>query len=127
MLDEIGKATDGNFKVLRRFWFDRVGGIRLARQQVFDSKGEIESDIVYGNVGSLGTGEDYKNLPIRIQLTRPKEKYTMKLTYQSPENISLGKVYKQEAFELVNSWGLEEVDLDQKLNESLIKTSAKIQ
>lgn len=127
LLDEIGKSTDGNFKVMRRFWFDRVGGIRLARQQVFDPKGEIESDIVYGNVGSLGTGEDYKNLPIRIQLTRPKEKYTMKLTYQSPENISLGKTYKQEAFELVNSWGLEEVDLDQKLSESLEKISAKVQ
>ncbi len=35
-------------KITRRFWFDRVGGIRLARQQIFDKKGEIESDIVYG-------------------------------------------------------------------------------
>jgi hypothetical protein len=127
LLDEIGKSDDGNFRVLRRFWFDRVGGIRLARQQVFDTKGEIESDIVYGNVGSLGTSEDYKNLPIRIQLTRPKEKYSMKLTYQSPENVSIGKSYKKEAFELINSWGLDEVDLDQKLSDSMGKTSAQVQ
>jgi hypothetical protein len=127
LLDEIGKSDDGNLKVLRRFWFDRVGGIRLARQQVFDLQGEIDSDIVYGNVGILGTGEDNKNLPIRFQITRPKDKYSMKLTYQSPENILIGKVFKQEAFDLKNSWGLEEVDLDQKLKSLVDKSSAQVQ
>jgi hypothetical protein len=117
LLDEIGKSTDGGLKVLRRFWFDRVGGLRLARQQVFDVKGEIESDIVYGAVGSIGATDEFSNLPIKLQLTRPKEKYTMNITYQSPENISVGKTYKTDAFELKNSWGLDEVDLDEKLIE----------
>ena len=50
--------------ISRRFWFDRVGGIRLARQQIFDAKGEIESDIVYGAEGNLTDTGEYNNLPL---------------------------------------------------------------
>ncbi|MBK9529552.1 MAG: hypothetical protein IPO41_14850 [Acidobacteria bacterium] len=42
------KTQADGLRIARRFWFDRVGGIRLARQQIFDVQGEIESDIVYG-------------------------------------------------------------------------------
>ena len=63
-----------------------------------------------------GTGE-YNNLPLRIEVTRPKEKYKMSLTYQSPESVSIGKTYNAEVFVLQNSWNLEEVDLDKKLQE----------
>ena len=31
LLDEFAKTDDGGLKILRRFWFDRVAGIRLAR------------------------------------------------------------------------------------------------
>lgn len=117
LLDEFIKGSNGELKINRRFWFDRVGGIRLARQQLFDEKGEIESDIIYGKEGSLGASGEYSNLPLRIQVTRPKEKYTMSLTYQSPESVSIGKNYPTTAFELKNTWGLEEVDLDKKLQE----------
>ncbi len=124
LLDELKKEENGELKILRRFWFDRVGGIRLARQQLFDSKDEIESDIVYGQEGNLGATGDYKNLPMRIQVTRPKEKYTMSLTYQSPTSVTIGKVYQKTAFELKNTWGLEEVNLDEKLKEANGKQSA---
>ena len=117
LLDELKKEADGSLKVTRRFWFDRIGGIRLARQQIFDEKGEIESDIVYGQEGNLGGNGDYSNLPLRISVTRPKEKYKMRLTYQTPETVSIGKTYPLAAFELKNEWGLEEVDLDKKLQE----------
>jgi hypothetical protein len=117
LLDEFRKEADGTLKISRRFWFDRVDGIRLARQQIFDEKGEIESDIVYGQEGNLGSNGDYNNLPLRIQVTRPKEKYKMKLTYQTPETVSIGKTYPQTAFQLKNDWGLEEVNLDDKLKE----------
>lgn len=122
LLDEFAKDAGGDLKVMRRFWFDRVGGIRLARQQIFDAKGEIESDIVYGREGNLSDNADYKNLPLRIQVTRPKEKYTMSLTYQSPELVSIGKTYPESAFVLQNTWPLEEVDLDKKLQEVLAAT-----
>jgi hypothetical protein len=117
LLDEFAKTQDGGLKILRRFWFDRVGGIRLARQQLFDAKGEIDSDIVYGAQGNLTASPEYANLPLRIQVTRPKDKYTMSLTYQSPESVTIGKTYQASAFVLQNTWNLDEVDLDQKLAE----------
>ena len=103
--------------ITRRFWFDRVGTVRLARQQIFDEKGEIESDIVYGKVGNLTETGKYKNLPLQIVVTRPKEKYKMSLTYQSPESVSIGKTYPQDAFVLENRWNLPEIDLDKKVQE----------
>ncbi len=118
LLDEMRKEADGNLKIVRRFWFDRVDGIRLARQQIYDEKGEIESDIIYGQEGNLGANGDYNNLPLRITVTRPKEKYKMRLTYQTPEAVSIGKTYPAAAFELRNEWGLEEVNLDEKLKEA---------
>lgn len=115
LLDELRKNADGSLTVARRFWFDRVGIIRLARQQIFDEKGEIESDITYGKSGNLTATGEYNDLPLRVELTRPKEKYKMSLTYQSPETVSIGKTYKEEVFVLENRWKLEEVDLDKKL------------
>jgi hypothetical protein len=118
LLDEYKKEDDGSLHILRRFWFDRVGGIRLARQQLFDAKSEIDSDIIYGREGALTATSEYANLPLRIQVTRPKDKYTMSLTYQSPEAVTIGRNYPAAAFVLQNTWGLEEVDLDQKLAEA---------
>jgi len=116
ILDEIGKNADGSLSVSRRFWFDRVGGIRLARQQIFDAQGAIESDIVYGKEGNLSDNPDYKNLPLQIVVTRPKEKYKMSLTYQTPESVTIGKTYKNDVFVLTNSWNLPEVDLDKQVS-----------
>lgn len=118
LLDEFARLANGGLMITRRFWFDRVGVLRLARQQLFDDRGEIESDIVYGREGNLtGTGE-YNNLPLRIQVTRLKERYTMSLTYQTPETVTIGKTYPASAFVLQNTWQLEEVDLDKKLRET---------
>ncbi len=116
LLDELRKNDDGSTQILRRFWFDRVGGTRFARQQIFDKNGEIESDIVYGRVGAL-TEESGYNLPLLVEVTRPKEKYKMSLTYQAPKTVKIGKIYKAAAFVLENRWDLEELDLDKKLED----------
>ena len=118
LLDEFAKGTNGELTISRRFWFDRVGVIRLARQQIFDMRGEIESDIVYGAEGNLTNTGDYARLPLQIVVTRPQEKYSMKLTYQSPEAVTIGKTYPASAFVLENTWDLQEVDLDKKLQEA---------
>ena len=115
LLDEFQRGDGGELKIMRRFWFDRVGGIRLARQQIFDGKGEIESDITYGREGKLTETGDYAFLPLQILVTRPQEKYSMRLTYQTPEAVTIGKTYPATAFVLQNTWDLEEVDLDKKL------------
>lgn len=121
LLDEFSKQSDGMLKIMRRFWFDRVGGIRLARQQIFDAKGEIESDIIYGKEGKLTATASYPNLPLEIQVTRPKERYSMKLTYQTPEAVTIGTTFPDAAFVLQNTWNLEEVDLDKKLSEVAVE------
>jgi hypothetical protein len=120
LLDEYVRQPDGILKIERRFWFDRVGGIRLARQQIFDAEGEVESDIVYGKEGNLTDTGNYRRLPLEIQVTRPKEKYSMKLTYQSPESVTIGNSFPSAAFILQNSWNLEEVDLDRRLAETTV-------
>ena len=66
LLDEIRKNDNGELIISRRFWFDRVGSVRLARQQIFDAKGEIESDIVYGKEGNLTDTGEYNQLPLQI-------------------------------------------------------------
>lgn len=118
LLDEFAKGVDGGLVIARRFWFDRVGGIRLARQQIFDVRGEIESDITYGVEGNLTNTGEYTRLPLQIIVTRPQEKYSMKLTYQTPGDVTIGKTYPAAAFVLQNTWELEEVDLDKKLQEA---------
>ncbi len=117
LLDEFSRNADGSSIISRRFWFDRVGKVRLARQQIFDEKGEIESDIIYGQEGSLTQSTGYNNLPLEIIVTRPKEKYKMRLRYQSPQDVSIGKTYPQDAFILENRWNLPEIDLDKKVEE----------
>jgi len=117
LLDEFARASDGTMKIMRRFWFDRVGKIRLARQQIFDIKGEISSDIIYGREGNLTNGGEYKNLPLEISVTRPQEKYSMRLRYQTPEDVAIGQTYPPTAFVLQNTWELEVLDLDKKLQE----------
>ncbi|MEO7540144.1 MAG: hypothetical protein ABIV21_08950 [Pyrinomonadaceae bacterium] len=124
MLDEFEKKTGGAMKIARRFWFDRVGVIRLARQQIFDQAGEIESDITYGREGNLTETGNYNNLPLEIQVTRPKEKYSMKLTYQTPQAVTIGTTFPEAAFVLQNSWHLDEVDLDQRLHDAAIAPPA---
>ena len=117
LLDEYAKGSGTDLRITRRFWFDRVGGIRLARQQIFDARGEIESDITYGAEGNLTDTGEYNRLPLQIVVTRPQEKYAMRLTYQMPDEVKIGRKYPETAFVLQNSWGLEEVDLDRKLQE----------
>ena len=116
LLDEFVSDDKGVQKIKRRFWFDRVGGVNIARQQIFDSKGEIESDIVYGKIGSLTKNGGFQ-MPLQVTLTRPREKYKVTLKFQSPKSVKIGKKYKDIAFVLKNRWQLEEVDLDKKLKE----------
>lgn len=119
LLDEYARAAEGQLVIVRRFWFDRNVKIRLARQQIFDARGELESDITYGIEGKLGPSSEYDRLPLQILVTRPQERYSMRLTYQTPSEVKIGNTYPESAFVLENSWGLEVLDLDAKLAEVL--------
>ena len=111
LLEELSAPKDGETSVLRRFWFDRVDRIRLARLQTFDGRGQIVTDVSYFDEKPIGSGETV-SLPSRIELTRPQDQYKISLSYQDPGSVDLNKDWPPQAFVLQNKAGLPEVDLD---------------
>jgi competence protein ComGC len=45
LLEEFSQSGTNDARMLRRFWFDRVNGIRLARIQSFDESGLLTTDV----------------------------------------------------------------------------------
>jgi hypothetical protein len=117
LLDELQPASDNSARLLRRFWFDRVAGIRLARLQSFDDKGALVNDVTYSQVAKFGA-EGNLQMASKISLTRPQDHYKITITYQAPESLTIDHDYPPEAFVLTNKWGLTEVDLDAKKSNS---------
>lgn len=118
LLDELQPGGgDNSARLLRRFWFDRVNGIRLARLQSFDHKGVLVNDVTYNQVAKFGA-EGNLLMAAKISLTRPQEHYKIAITYQTPESLTIDHEYPPEAFVLTNKWGLTEVDLDAKKTNS---------
>ena len=113
LLEEHSQNNPGEAKLRRRFWFDRVGGIRLARLQSFDDRGLLITDVSYSDEKPFGEDGRVK-LPARVEITRPKDQYKLNITYQAPSSVELDKGYRPEAFVLENRWQLPEVDLDQR-------------
>jgi len=113
LLDELQPGADNSARLLRRFWFDRVGGIRLARLQSFDEKGVLVNDVTYGPLTTFGEAGSAQ-MPAKVSLTRPQDHYKITITYQAPESLVLDHEYPADAFMLTNKWNLPEVDLDAK-------------
>src|SRR2546430_962463 len=89
-LDELVATADKSARLTRRFWFDRVGGIRLARLQTFDEKGVLVNDVTYDPVTKFGA-EGNVFLPAKISLTRPHDQYKITISYQTPESLTLDR------------------------------------
>ena len=111
LLEEFSTATPGDAKLVRRFWFDRVSGIRLARVQSYDERGQLITDVSYSNEKALGSGPT-ASLPSRVEITRPQDQYKLSISYQDSTSVELNRDYPPRAFVLENKWGLPEVDLD---------------
>ena len=110
-LEEISQPQSGEARLLRRFWFDRVNGIRLARLQSFDDKGLLITDVSYWDEKPFGESAQVR-LPSRIEITRPHDHYKLSITYQAPATVEINKEFRPEVFVLDNGWQLPEVDLD---------------
>jgi hypothetical protein len=110
ILEEFSQAG-GDTKLQRRFWFDRVSGIRLARVQTFDDRGRLITDVSYYNEKTLGSSTT-ASLPSRIEITRPQDQYKLSISYQDSTSVELNREYGPKAFTLENKWQLPEVDLD---------------
>jgi len=113
LLEEIIAGGDKGARLSRRFWFDRVGGIRFARLQSFDENGVLINDVTYGPLAKFGA-EGNLMLPAKISLTRPHDQYKVSITYQTPESLTINHEYQPDAFILNNKNNLPEVDLDEK-------------
>lgn len=111
LLEEFSHRGDGDARLVRRFWLDRVGGIRLARVQTYDDRGLLITDVSYFNERTLGSTTT-ASLPSRIEITRPQDQYKLSISYQDSGSVELNREYGPKAFVLENKWGLPEVDLD---------------
>lgn len=110
-LDELSVPSNREARVLRRFWFDRVNGIRLARVQTYDERGLLVTDVSYFNERTFGENAGAM-LPGRIVITRPQDQYKLSISYQEPTAVQLNKRWEPQVFVLENKWQLPEVDLD---------------
>ncbi|HYJ87080.1 MAG TPA: hypothetical protein VEW46_13555 [Pyrinomonadaceae bacterium] len=114
LLEEFSPTSGDEMRLLRRFWFDRVSGIRLARLQTYDDRGLLITDIAYWD--DKAVGPDGRKLPSRIDITRPHDHYRLSLSYQAPDSMNIDREYPADAFVLENRWQLPEVDLDAPQN-----------
>ena len=113
LLEEITPPTSGQARLQRRFWFDRVNGIRLARIQTFDERGRLMTDVSYLDEKPFAESAQLR-LPSKIQITRPQDRYKLSITYQAPSSVDINRPYQPDAFILENRWQLPEVDLDER-------------
>ncbi|MCA1605201.1 MAG: hypothetical protein LC775_06960, partial [Acidobacteria bacterium] len=111
LLEELSQPSPGETRLLRRFWFDRIGGIRLARFQSFNDQGLLLTDVSYWDEKPFGESAQIR-LPSRIEITRPHDQYKLSIAYQTPAMVDIDKEFRTEAFVLENRWQLPEVDLD---------------
>ncbi|HLN98468.1 MAG TPA: hypothetical protein VK208_08415 [Pyrinomonadaceae bacterium] len=111
LLEEFSQGSSGEAQLLRRFWFDRVGGIRLARIQSFNEQGLLITDVAYWDEKPFGETLQLR-LPSRVEITRPHDHYKLSISYQSAADTEIDREFQPDAFVLENRWQLPEVDLD---------------
>lgn len=114
ILVELAPEGPNRARLLRRFWFNRVGELSLARVQNYDEAGKLITDVVYRAPRNFGAeGAQYK-LPSEIELTRPQDRYSLRIAFQAPEEVKVDRPYDQDIFVLQNSSNLPEVNLDER-------------
>jgi hypothetical protein len=118
LLDELAPGGATGVHLMRRFWFDRVNSIRLARLQTFDNTGSLITDVTYTETKSFGEGGNL-SMPSKIEITRPQDRYKLAVTYQSPEAVVIDHEFPSDVFVLENKWQLPELDLDVRQSQTI--------
>lgn len=99
-----------------RYWFDRVGDLTLARQQVYESDGRLVADVRYTDYFPP-QGEPGVRIPSRVHIERPYEDYGLIVTVQ-PDGILINRDLPDSAFVVTppEEWGdsLRHIDLDER-------------
>jgi hypothetical protein len=113
ILTELELQAQNRARVTRRFWLDRVGALRLARVQTYGERGQLLTDVVYSNPQAFGEGGQHR-LPAQIELTRPQDHYSIRISFQDPAAVKVDQQYDSDIFVLKNASNLPEVNLDAK-------------
>jgi len=119
LLEEFSQSASAELRLRRRYWFDRVAALRLARVETFDDHGVLETEVKYSAEKGIGADQATR-LPSHIELTRKKDQYSITMSYQAPESVSLDHEYPEDVFVLENTFGLKEVDLDAKRKDASV-------
>lgn len=110
VVTEAQRGTDGQTRVNRRFWFDRNDQLRFARQQLFDAKGGLMTEVYYANYQKLNA--DSETLwPSVITVSRPHDDYAARFAFQA-ESFEVNPELPATAFVLENKENLPVTDLD---------------
>ena len=110
VVSELKLTEGGQAYIQRRFWFDRTDNVQLRRQQLFDGRGELLTEVTYSNYQKLGE-TNAAMLPTVVLVSRPHDGYGARFSF-SPENFELNPELPQTAFVLENKENLPETDLD---------------
>lgn len=95
----------------RRFWFDRNEQLHLKRQQVFDEKGGLITDVRYSNYIKLESDSQILR-PSVVEVRRPYDKYSAELHFLADSTEFNVEDLPATAFTLENTEKLPETDLD---------------
>jgi hypothetical protein len=111
VISEIELGAEGPSRVLRRFWFDRTNGAKFSRQQIFDARGGLATEVIYSNYMKLNA-DSPELWPGVVQVSRPHDGYSARLTFND-ERFEINPTdLKPEAFQLENTENLPLTDLD---------------
>lgn len=100
------KGSARRIHTLRKIWIERVG-MTIARQQVFADEGQVVSDILYSDQAKI----QGFSLPLRIQIDRPLDGYTLDLKFKT---WTINPGLPDDAFELTAPPGAEIIPLKEK-------------
>lgn len=110
---EITDSTKNIGFLKRRFWFDRNSQLQLKRQQVFDAKGRLITDVRYSNYLKLNSDSPILR-PSVIEVRRPYDKYSAELNLLTDSTEFNVEDLPATAFVLENDQKLPETDLDKQ-------------
>jgi hypothetical protein len=114
---ELPSAPQGLGKLRRKFWFDRTDQSRFARQQVYDTRGQLATDVEYSSYMQLNPNQEELR-PSVILVSRPHESYSARLTFIAGRFDVNPADFPPAAFVLENKESLPETDLDKASGEA---------
>ncbi len=93
-------------ELLEKVWVDRTD-LEIARKQIFKPEGKLEMDVEYSQYQVI----DNMPFPLAINIQRPLEDYSLKITFD-PQKTTLNGTLAADAFQLAQPSGAELVQLN---------------